>query len=64
MQSTERDIYVGGMLHKLVSSGIITQKVSDQLASLLDNKKTIHKAKKHITDLVALLSSLENINQK
>jgi hypothetical protein len=64
MQSTERDIYVGGMLHKLVSSGLITQKLADQLTTMLDNKKTVYKAKKHITDLLAMLSSIEDINRK
>jgi hypothetical protein len=51
------------MLNKLVSSGLITQRIADQLTTMLDQKKCVYKAKRHITDLLSLLSSIESMNQ-
>jgi hypothetical protein len=62
MLQMERDIYVS-MLNKLVSSGLITQRIADQLTTMLDQKKCVYKAKRHITDLLSLLSSIESMNQ-
>jgi uncharacterized protein YutE (UPF0331/DUF86 family) len=58
----EKQIYTE-MLNKLVSSGIIPQRVADQLTTMLEEKKTVYKAKKHIGDLLSLLSSIEALTQ-
>jgi hypothetical protein len=62
MLGIELEIYVG-MINKLISSGLITQRIGDQLTSMLDNKKFEYKAKRHITDLLSLLSSIESMTQ-
>jgi hypothetical protein len=46
-----------------VSSQIITQRIADQLTTMLDEKKHVNKAKHHINNLLSLLSSIENFNQ-
>ncbi len=58
----ERNIYIN-MLHELVKSGLITEKASMQLTRMLDDKKRVYKGKKHITDLVAMLGSIESIDK-
>jgi hypothetical protein len=62
MFETEKQIYIS-MVDKLISSNLITQRLGDQLKQMLEDKKYIYKVKKHISDLLSLLSSIESMNQ-
>jgi hypothetical protein len=61
MLTIEKEIYVT-TLNKLVSSQIITQRIADQLTTMLDEKKCVNKAKNHINNLLSLLYSIESFN--
>jgi hypothetical protein len=61
MFQTEKQIYIS-MVDKLISSNLITQRLGDQLKQMLEDKKYIYKVKKHISDLLSLLSSIESMN--
>ena len=61
MNSVEKEIYTS-MLAKLVANNVLTSSFADQMGTVTDHKKHGYKVKRHITELVSLLSLFEAIN--
>ena len=59
MVSIEHELYVG-MLDKLVSANAITQYAADKLTGMLEKAPKSGTIKRRITDLLQLITLLEN----
>lgn len=62
MSSVEKEIYKS-MLAKLASNNVLTPFFADQMGTVIDHKKHGYKVKRHITELVSLLTLFETINE-
>ena len=58
MVSIEHEVY-SGMLDKLVAANVITQFVADKLAGMLEKERKSNMIKRRITDLLQLITILE-----
>jgi len=58
MVSIEHEVY-SGMLDKLVAANVITQFVADKLAGMLEKERKSAMIKRRITDLLQLITILE-----
>ena len=58
MVSIEHEVY-SGMLDKLVAANVITQFVADKLTGMLEKERKSAMIKRRITDLLQLITILE-----